>query len=168
MSRQREQAASVASGRWQPDWGGYVLLWVRMAFGAHSLISGLNHFVPLFDIGGGGDPSLSPIGPFMGALIATGLYTVVKLVETIVGICLLTNRFVALAAIVELPISIVIAWLCFFVDGTPNIVFSGAREITFNLIILAFYGRHYLPLLAPRPEVKPIWGLWRGQGRSAP
>jgi uncharacterized membrane protein YphA (DoxX/SURF4 family) len=133
-----------------------------MAFGAHSLISGLNHFVPIFDIGGGGDPALSPIGPFMGELIATGIYDVVKLVELAVGICLLAGRFVPLAALVELPISIVIAWLCFFVDGTPNIVFSGAREIGFNLIILAFYGRYFLPLLNPWAKRAPIWGTGSG------
>lgn len=152
----------LAAREWRPDWSGYVLLWVRMAFGSHSLISGLNHFVPLFDIGGGGDPALSPIGPFMGELLATGIYDVVKLVELAVGICLLANRFVPLAALVELPISIVIAWLCFFVDGSPNIVFSGAREIGFNLIILAFYGRYFVPLLNPWAKRAPIWEAGSG------
>ena len=150
-------AATAASGT---GWSRYVLLWVRMAFGSHSLISGFNNFVPIFDIGGGGDPALSPIGPFMGQLIASGLYDVVKLVEMAVGICLLLGRFVPLAALAELPISLVIAWLCFFVDGSPNIVFSGAREIGFNLIILAFYGRHFLPLLDSKLPVRPIWE-WR-------
>lgn len=144
--------------RWNPDWARYALLWVRMAFGSHSLVSGLNNFVPLFSIAGGGDPALSPIGPFMGELISTGLYDVVKLVELAVGICLLVNRFVPLAALVELPISLVIAWLCFFVDGSPNIVFSGAREIGFNLIILAFYGRYFLPLLNPVAKRATLWG----------
>lgn len=147
----------TAQAAWKPDWLGYALLWVRMAFGSHSLISGLNNFVPLFSIGGGGDPALSPIGPFMGELIAIGVYDLVKAIEMVVGICLLANRFVLAAALVELPISIVIAWLCFFVDGTPNIVFSGAREIGFNLFIVACYGRHLLPLAAPRPALAPIW-----------
>ncbi len=141
----------------QIDWTRYALLWVRMAFGAHSLISGLNHFVPIFDIGGGGDPALSPIGPFMGQLIEIGLYDLVKVIEMTVGICLLANRFVPLAAAIELPISVIIAYLCFFVDGSPNIVFSGAREIGFNLFILACYADYFLPLVTPKAKMRPLW-----------
>lgn len=139
-----------------PRWLAYALLWVRMAFGAHSLISGLNNFVPLFALSNG-DPGLSPIGPFMGELIQLGLYDVVKAIEMIVGLCLLANRFVLAAALVELPISVVIAWLCIVVDRNPNIVFSGIREIGFNLFLLACYGRHLAPLLALRPALAPIW-----------
>lgn len=142
----------------KPDWGRYALLWVRMAFGCHSLISGLNHFVPLFSIGsGGGDPGLSPIGPFMGELMEIGLYDLVKAVEFMVGICLLSNRFVALAAAIELPISLIIAYLCFFVDRSPNIIFSGIRELGFNLFILACYADYFLPIIASKPKYRPIW-----------
>jgi uncharacterized membrane protein YphA (DoxX/SURF4 family) len=141
----------------RPDWSRYALLWVRMAFGAHSAISGLNHFVPIFDIGGGGDPALSPIGPIMGELIHVGLYDLVKVIELVVGICLLTNRFVPLAAAVELPISAVIAYLCIVVDGTPHIIFSGVREIGFNLFILACYADYFLPLITANARVRPIW-----------
>lgn len=160
-SAQVPTAAPPRASAQARGWSHYALLWVRMAFGAHSLISGLNHFVPLFAIAGGSDPSLSPIGPFMGQLIDTGLYDAVKVVETMVGICLLANRFVLAAALVELPISVVIAWLCIFVDGTPNIVFSGLREIGFNLFILACFGRHLLPLLAARPTFAPLWQAGR-------
>lgn len=143
-------------GTAHPRWLDYALLWVRMAFGAHSLVSGLNNFMPLFALSNG-DPGLSPIGPFMGDLIHLGLYDVVKGIELLVGLCLLANRFVLAAALVELPISVVIAWLCVVVDRNPNIVFSGVREIGFNLFLLACYGRHLLPLLAPRPVLAPIW-----------
>ena len=138
------------------DWLAYALLWVRMAFGSHSFVSGFNNFVPIFALSGG-DPSLSPIGPFMGQLIEIGLYDVVKAIEMIVGICLLANRFVPLAAAVELPISVVIAYLCFFVDGSPNIVFSGVREIGFNLFILACYADYFLPIAAWKAKVRPVW-----------
>lgn len=144
------------SGAWKPDWGRYALLWVRIAFGAHSFISGLNNFVPIFSISSG-DPALSPIGPFMGALIEIGLYDVVKAVELAVGVCLLANRFVPLAALAELPISVVIAYLCFFIDGSPNIVFSGAREIGFNLFILACYADYFLPITQWKAKYRPIW-----------
>lgn len=138
------------------DWTGYALLWVRMAFGAHSLISGLNNFVPLFALSNG-DPSLSPIGPFMGELIHVGLYDVVKVIEMLIGICLLANRFVPLAAAVELPISVVIAYLCIVVDGSPNIVFSGLREIGVNLFILACYADCFLPIAAWKAKMRPLW-----------
>lgn len=143
---------------WKPAWGGYALLWLRLAFGSHSLISGLNHFVPLFALSSG-DPGLSPIGPFMGELIQIGLYDLVKAIEIGVGACLLANRFVPLAALVELPISAVIAYLCIVVDGSPNIVFSGLREIAFNLLILAFYAEYFRPLAAAKARVRPLWAL---------
>ena len=145
-----------STNNWKPDWAAYALLWVRMAFGCHSLISGLNNFVPLFELSNG-DPSLSPIGAFMGDLIHMGLYDVVKAIEMVVGICLLTNRFVPLAAVVELPISVVIAYLCIFVDGSPNIMFSGFREIGFNLFILACFADYFLPIVTWKAKFRPVW-----------
>ncbi|MDB5662417.1 MAG: hypothetical protein JWN59_755 [Sphingomonas bacterium] len=140
----------------RPDWLRYVLLWVQMAFGSHSLISGLNHFVPLFRLSGG-DPALSPIGPFMGAMIDVGLYDWVKLIELVVGLCLLSGVFVPAAALIELPISIVIFYLCVVIDRSPNIVFSGVRELGFNLFIVACYARPLLGLAVPRSEPSPLW-----------
>ncbi len=155
--------AEVRSSK--PGWEYYALLWVRMAFGSHSLISGLNHFVPMFALSNG-DAALSPIGPFMGEMSHLGLYGLVKVIELTVGACLLANRFVLLAAVVELPISVVIGYLCIVVDGSPGIVFSGVREVGFNLFILACFAGYLKPIFAWKADLRTVWGLSRSGGQG--
>ena len=137
------------------DWAAYGVLWVRIAFGSHALITGLNYFIPLFPLGSG--PGPSPNGAFQDEMTRIGLYEFVKVIEVLVGLCLLANRFVALAALVEMPITIAIGYLCIFVDGSPGIVFSGIREIFFNSVLLAAYSNYFLPLLDWRSKYSPIW-----------
>ena len=117
------------------DWAAYGILWVRIAFGSHALISGLNYFIPLFPLSNG--PSPSPIGAFQDEMTRIGLYEFVKMIEVIVGTFLLANRLVILMAIIEMPITVAISYLCIFVDRSPGIVFSGLREIFFNSVLLA-------------------------------
>jgi uncharacterized membrane protein YphA (DoxX/SURF4 family) len=132
----------------------YIVLWVRIAFGFHSLMSGLNHFfefLPLPPI------AASPAGAFIGELAATGLYDVIKLVEIAVGFCLVFNLFVPLALVVELPITLSIFWINTFIDAAPRQLFTGPRELFYNAFLLAAYAGYYAPMLAWRAHVKPIW-----------
>ena len=56
----------------------YVMLWIRLAFGAHSLLSGLNYFVGFLP-----EPHvMHPIaGPFVDSMTAMGLFSIIKVVE---------------------------------------------------------------------------------------
>lgn len=143
-------------------WSVYAVLWVRIAFGFHALISGLNYFVPLFPLSGG--PGPSPIESFQTEMMGIGMYGMIKGVEVVVGVFLLANRLVPLMVIVEMPITVAIAYLCFVVDRSPGIVFSGAREVFFNCVLLAAYADYFLPLLAWRARYSPIWA--RRPGKS--
>ena len=61
-------------------------------------------------------------GAFMGALAATGyMFPVIKLVEFIVGVCLLVGRYVPFALTILAPITINIVLLHIFLDtaGLP-------------------------------------------------
>ncbi len=149
--------ATLAQRASRLDWAAYGVLWVRMAFGSHALISGLNSFVPLFALGGGADPS--PIAAFQNEMTRVGLYEFIKVIEVVVGTLLLSNRLVAFAAVIEMPITVAISYLCIFVDGRPGIAFSGAREIFFNAVLLVAYSKYFLPLLDWRAEYSPIWSL---------
>src|SRR5690606_20796988 len=53
----------------------------------------------------GGQPVIDhPIGgPFIESLLAMGLFPAIKAMEGIIGIVLLTNRFVPLALVLEVP-----------------------------------------------------------------
>ncbi|MBL8549267.1 MAG: hypothetical protein JNJ73_04735 [Hyphomonadaceae bacterium] len=134
----------------------YVVLWVRVAFGVHSLVSGLNHFLefPFLPL-----PPLdaSPAGVFIAELARIGLYDVIKAVEVAVGLCLVSNRFVPLALVMEFPITLSIFWLNTFVDAAPRQLFTGPRELFYNVFLLAAYAGYYAPMLGFRVGSSPIW-----------
>ncbi|ANP47586.1 hypothetical protein [Candidatus Viadribacter manganicus] len=132
----------------------YFILWVRIAFGAHSLISGSNYF---FDFLPQPPTGATPIGPFIDEMDATGLFAVIKVVETLVGVCLLTNRFVPIALVAELPISITIFYLSTFVTESPRSVFTGPRELFYNTFLLVSYAGYYVALASALSAPKPLW-----------
>lgn len=135
-------------------WPAYLILWVRIAFGAHSLLSGINYFYPLIPL-----PALivSPAGNFVAEMEAVGLYTGIKVVEVIVGICLLTNRYVPLALLMEFPTSVSIFYLNTFVDGAPRQLFTGPREIIMNGVLILAYWPYYRALLTHKAIYSPLW-----------
>jgi hypothetical protein len=136
----------------------YLMLWIQMAFGMHSLISGLNYFFEFLPL-----PNVShPIaGPFVNSMTAMGLFGVIKIVEVLVGFALILNRFVPLALLAELPTSITIAWMSVIVVHSDRAVYTGLKEILFNVILLAWFAGWFTPLLRPRAEGRPIWSEWR-------
>ena len=137
----------------------YVMLWIQMAFGMHSLISGLNYFLEFLPL----PRVMHPIaGPFVDAMTAMGLFDLIKLVEVLVGFALIFNRFVPLALIAELPTSITISWMSVIVVHSPRAVYTGLKEILFNLILLAWFAGWVTPLLRPTVEGRPLWSEWRG------
>jgi hypothetical protein len=133
---------------------GYIVLWVRIAFGAHSLLSGLNHFfgfLPLPPI------DASPAGAFVAEMSRIGLYDMIKFVECGVGVCLLLNVFVPLALVLEFPITVSIFHLNVFIDGGPRQLITGPRELFYNTFLLAAYAGYYLPMLKAKAGLLPIW-----------
>lgn len=74
----------------------YLLGLIFFVFG----LNGFLHFLPQ-------PPMEGAAGAFIGALVASGyMFPVVKAVETVVGLMLLSNRFVPLALTLLAPISI--------------------------------------------------------------
>lgn len=132
----------------------YVILWVRIAFGVHSLVSGSNYF---FDYLPQPPTDDTPIGPFIREMDETGLFAVIKVVETLVGICLLTNRFVPVALVAELPISITIFYLSTFVTESPRSLFTGPRELFYNVFLLVAYAGYFTALANMVSSPKPLW-----------
>jgi len=145
-------------------WTAYAILWLRIAFGVHSLVSGLNYFVQIVP------PAaihLSPAAPFVAALDSIGLFAGIKVVEVVVGICLLFNIYVPLALVLEMPTTLSIFYLNTFVDAMPRQLYTGPKELFFNLILIAAYSAYFLPLLTARAEYTPIWrGARNAAGRN--
>lgn len=131
----------------------YFILWVRIAFAIHCLVSGLNYyleFVPPPKI------VVSPIMPYIAEMTRVGLYDLIKVVEIAVGFCLLFNVAVPLALIAEFPLSVSIAYLNLFVDGEPRQLYTGAKELFFNGFLLWAYGGYYLAMLRWRADAWPL------------
>ena len=65
----------------------------------------------------------SPVGHFMVELDKVGLYPLVKYIEFTLGLLALANRFTPLVAVMEFPITVMIAYLNIVVEGS-----HGARH----------------------------------------
>lgn len=130
----------------------YIITWIRLFFGAHLLFSGgryiLTGYVP--EIPGIG-------GEWAAANAAIGLYQAVKYMEFVFGIMLLTNRFVLLTLILEMPATMSIFWLNTFIVGTPRQLFTGPQELFLNGVLLLAYAGYLGAAIKPRLD--PLW-LW--------
>ena len=136
----------------------YLVLWVRLFLGAHTLLSGLNHFFVFFPLP---PVDLSPAGEFISIMTEVGLYDMIKVVEVLVGFCLVFNVFVPLALIAEFPITLSIFWLNVFIDGQPRQLFTGNRELIFHVFLLAAYAGYYLEVLKFKAPLKELWSKER-------
>jgi hypothetical protein len=143
----------------------YVILWIRIAFGAHSLLSGINYFHPLIGL-----PALvvSPAGMFIAEMDNVGLYALIKLVEIAVGVMLLANRWVPLALAIELPTTVSIFYLNTFVDAAPRQLFTGPRELFMNGVLILAYWPYYRSLLVSKAVYAPVWRKGIGPGGADP
>lgn len=116
----------------------------RVIFGGWWLYSGAMHFI---------DPAWQPLGQekaaidFTLALIASGLFEWIKVLEIVLGLTMLANRFMPFTVIAIIPINIVILWWNFVLEeGTVELVF-GLLTILFNAILVWPWRSYFWPLL---------------------
>ncbi len=89
----------------------YAVWIVRLIFGAWMVPAGLNHFVPLFPQPLGSQPLSREL---FSALFDSHLFDVVKAVELIAGVSVLTGWYTPLALVLCMPVS-----FCVFYWDTP-------------------------------------------------
>lgn len=134
----------------------YVILALRYYFGAHTFISGINHYLLFFP-----DPlPLKPelTGRFMTVLVDSHMYDLCKVIEIIVGFALLTGAFVPLALILEVPVTMIIFYMSVWMTGTERTIFTGWRELLLNFALLSAYFGYFKPiLLRAFLPLRPIW-----------
>jgi riboflavin transporter len=134
----------------------YGVLAVRYFFGGHALASGLNHYLTFV-------PDIMPRGPaiavtFMGVLLQTHLYDMVKVMEILCGLSLLTGLFMPLALAMEMPVSIIVCFLSLFIAPTARSIYTGPREVVMNGFLLTMYWGYFRPVFfAPQPAMIPFW-----------
>ena len=134
---------------------------VRIVIGLLLFVFGLNGFLSAFGAGFVPQPTPPPDGgAFLGALVDGGFLPIVSLFETVIGALLLTGRFVPLALVMLVPVSIGIVTyhLRFDPAGVPAYVVAAA-----NVFLLWAYRSHLMPLLTPKAE-PPSGGPGQGVG----
>lgn len=116
----------------------------RIIFGAWFLFSGAEYFSP-FDLQPLGNTPLAR--EFTLALIHSGLFAWIKVMEVVVGLLLLINRAVLPSALAIAPVTVIIAYWNFVLDpGVIEYIF-GVATVVFNTILLWPYRALLLSLL---------------------
>ena len=106
----------------------YLILAARYFFGGHALISGANYFLKFL-------PDLAPRDPeiavrFIHVMIDTHLYDLVKVMEVLTGLSLLSGVFMAPILVMEMPVTVVILYLSWFIAPTPRSIYRTAGATT--------------------------------------
>ncbi len=124
---------------------------VRVIFGLHFLFNGLNFFFHFMAI----PLPHNPVAVnFVKAMNDTGIvFNAVKIIEVSTGLALLVNRFVPLALVVALPVSMNVFFVDVFLIGTWfGGWVLGAGTLLLNVVLLFSYLKYYRPMLSIRAE----------------
>lgn len=130
----------------------------RLLFATHLLYSGGAYIFFGWVPSAMSNPA-SPVGQFMVELDKVGLYPLVKYIEFCLGLMALTNRFTPLVAVMEFPITIMIAYLNIFVEGSlaARHYYTGIQELFINGMVLVGYGAYYRSMLNMRNQPRWLW-----------
>jgi putative oxidoreductase len=123
----------------------------RVLLGLIMFTFGLNfflHFLPQ-------PPVPGEAGAFLGALFASGyVFAIVKPVEIITGLLLLTNSFVPLALTLLAPITVAIVG--FHAVLAPAGIGPALLVLVLHVALAYFYRRSFAPLFQSRAEPQPV------------
>ncbi|MEP7245821.1 MAG: hypothetical protein ABI885_19395 [Gammaproteobacteria bacterium] len=134
----------------------YAVWFVRLVFAAWMIPAGLNHFVPLFPQPMGSQPLSHEL---IVALIDSNLFYIVKAVELLAGISVLTGFYTPLALILCMPVS-----FCVFYWDTPlegwgsRASIFGEAVLLCNVLLCLAYFRSYRAIFALRSKPQTLGG----------
>ena len=114
----------------------------RIALGIIFLVFGLNGFVTFIPV--------PEFHPFMEILVSSGYMYVVKAIEVIGGIMLLTNRYVLLGLVLLVPVIVNIALFSLFLDpsGWPMMIIL----VILSSFLLWTYRTYFTSIFTPKAE----------------
>lgn len=115
----------------------------RYLLGVVFLVFGLNGFLGFIPQ----PPPVPAAGALLGAFVESGyLMTLVKATEVVVGALLLANRFVPLALLALLPVTVNIFALHLFLDPSLPGMAIAALVFALNAFLIWAYRAYYAPL----------------------
>ncbi|MBL8550240.1 MAG: nuclear transport factor 2 family protein [Hyphomonadaceae bacterium] len=124
---------------------GIIVYAAQFFFGGWFLYNGLNYFIEFFPQPHG---SSAISRELIGALMHSGMFAVVKAIEVVVGVALLANRFVPLAAVLGFPVTYSIAHLNIVANGDAFSIGVGIVFTALNALIALGRLDRFLPMLA--------------------
>jgi hypothetical protein len=135
-----------------------IVTFFRILFASHLLYSGGAYIFFGWVPSAFHDPA-SPVGNFMVELDKVGLYPLVKYIEFTLGLLALFNRFTPLVAVMEFPITIMIAYLNIFIESqlAARHYYTGVQELAINGMVLLGYGSYYKSMLSMRNQPRWLW-----------
>jgi uncharacterized membrane protein YphA (DoxX/SURF4 family) len=132
----------------------YGVVFCRYYLGGFNMVSGLNYFVLFWP-----QPKIaeSAGNEFVLAAMDLNLFTYAKVLEFVAGACLVFNRFVPLALILLMPVTVNILLVNVPWSPLPHVQLSVTRNMVMHLILLAAYANYYYPFLKFRSAPQPAW-----------
>jgi uncharacterized membrane protein YphA (DoxX/SURF4 family) len=130
----------------------YAVWFVRFLFASWMIPAGLNHFVPLFPQPMGSQPLSHEL---IVALIDSHLFDLVKAVELIAGICVLTGLYAPLALILCMPVSFCVFYWDAPLEGWGSrAAIFGYAALLCNVLLCLAYMRSYRSMFALRSRLR--------------
>ncbi len=138
----------------------YAVWFLRLIFGAWMVPAGTEHFIHIFPQPMGGTPLSSEV---INALLASHLFDIVKAVELIAGLCVLTGFYTPLALVVCMPVAFnVFYWDAPLMGWTSSASHFGEAVLLCNHLLCAAYYKSYRAMFT-------LWAKPRASGvHSAP
>lgn len=128
---------------------------VRLVLGLEFVVNGLNWWVKLIDP----YPSIAdfihhaPPDDVVGAMIRSGvLFHVVKAVELVAGVALLTNCFVPLALVAALPVTVNVFMVDVLISTHLRAHIMGTGAMMMSGFLMLAYLPYYRPMLDLRTQ----------------
>jgi len=114
--------------------------------------AGLNHFYSLFPQPMGSKPLSHEL---IVALLSSHLFDIVKAVELIAGVCVLTGFYAPLALLVCMPVSFCVFWWDTPLEGGRAALF-GEAALLCNVVLCFAYIESYRSMFALRARPRTL------------
>jgi uncharacterized membrane protein YhaH (DUF805 family)/uncharacterized membrane protein YphA (DoxX/SURF4 family) len=126
----------------------YAVWFVRFIFAAWMIPAGINHFIPLFPQPMGSQPLSHEL---IVALLDSHLFVLVKIVELVAGVMVLTGFFTPLALLICMPVSFcVFFWDAPLEGWSSTAALYGGSTLLSNLLLCIAYLGSYRAMFTPR------------------
>lgn len=126
----------------------WLALVARVLVGLPFFVFGLNFFVPFLAMSP--PPLPEHATTFAGVLMPTGYMAVVKALEVVGGLLVLSGRFAPFGLVLVTPVAVNIALWDLLLVGQPAL---GVVLTVLCVFLVVYYRRHFAGVLAPAPVV---------------